>query len=96
MRRRCQAYVNSRGTYGLLNSDVEISLKVMKFTLDPSVLQRRKTDLPQVTYKLSQCCIEYTSPCAGFELTTLVVKVLIAYVVVNPMAKRSRPRRRPY
>jgi len=24
----------------------------MKFTLDPSVLQRRKTDLPQVTDKL--------------------------------------------
>ena len=35
---------------------------------------RRKPELSQVTDKLyHKCCIEYTSPWRGFELTTLVV-----------------------
>ena len=34
----------------------------------------KTTDLSQVTDKLiTHCCIEYTSPSAGFELSTLVV-----------------------
>jgi putative Mn2+ efflux pump MntP len=39
------------------------------------------------------CCIEHTSPWAGFELTALVRYVLIAQVIVKPDTKRSRPRR---
>ena len=35
---------------------------------------QKPTDLPQVTDKLYHiCCIKYTSPWAGFKLTTLVV-----------------------
>ena len=35
--------------------------------------QEKLTDLPQVTDKLYQCCIVYTSPWMGFELATLAV-----------------------
>jgi len=41
MRRRCQACINSRGIHTAYNSDIDIPLKVVKFNLDPSVLQRR-------------------------------------------------------
>ena len=33
----------------------------------------RKPEYPEKITDLSQCCIEYTSPWTGFELTTLVV-----------------------
>jgi hypothetical protein len=38
-----------------------------------SEYSEKTTDLPQVADKLYQRCIEYTSPWAGFELSTLVV-----------------------
>jgi hypothetical protein len=33
----------------------------------------KNNDLPQVTDKLDQSCIEYTSPWVGFKITTLLV-----------------------
>jgi hypothetical protein len=38
-------------------------------------------------------CIEYTSPWAGFDLTTLVVIDTDCISIINPTTIRSRPRR---
>ena len=47
-----------------------------------------------LTNIITLCCIEYTSPSAGFELTSLVKQqTLVAQVVVNSTTIRSRPRR---
>jgi hypothetical protein len=37
------------------------------------LLVEKTTDLSQVTNFITQCCIKYTLPSAGFELTTLIV-----------------------
>ena len=40
---------------------------------DTPVSSTKKTDRKSLTYFITWCCIEYTSPLARFKLTTLVV-----------------------
>ena len=47
-----------------------------------------------LTIFITLCCIEYTSPWMGLELTTLIMIIsLIALVVIHSTIIRSRPRR---
>ena len=51
-----------------------------------------KTCHKSLTNFITWCCIEYTSPWMGFELTTLVVICTNCTVVVNPTTIWSQPK----
>ena len=66
---------------------------------------RKETGVPWENHRpvashwqnVSMCCIEYTLPRTGFEITTLVViGTDCKGIVVNPTTIRSRPRRPPF
>jgi hypothetical protein len=50
---------------------------------DPSTRGKPQTCRKSLTNFITECCIEYTLPSAGFELTTLVV---IAHIYMQNLA----------